>query len=180
MDKDGIALRSCDYTSSMSGEFRGCQAMMKSHLDRDIPYIPCTAHRINTTVEHSCEASKTVCTLFDLLQHLFVFFTSSTKRFDVYQEKMKQSDGELLMLRNCSATRWVAREEPIRAVMSSYETILEAFDVLSDPKYDTSTRLKAEVLQVKVKTFNFLVTLMFMKNVMGKTKCLTKEFKIST
>ena len=134
----------------MSGIFRGCQAMMQNHLDRDIPYIPCTAHRINTTVEHSCEASKTVCTLFDLMQELFVFFTSSTKRFDVYREKIKQSDEELLMLRNLSVTLWVAREESIHAVMSSYEIILEVLDVLSDPKYDTSTWSKAEVLQDKV------------------------------
>jgi hypothetical protein len=88
---------------------------------------------------------------------------------------MKQSDKELLMLRNLPATRWVAREESIRAMMSSYEIILEAFDVLSDPKYDTSTWSKAEALQNKIKTFNFLVTLMFMKNIMGKTKCLTKQ-----
>ena len=175
LDKDGITFQSYDYTSSMSGIFRGCQAMMQNHLDRDIPYIPCTAHRINTTVEHSCEASKTVCTLFDLMQQLFVFFTSSTKCFDVYREKIKQSDEELLMLRNLSVTRWVAREESIRVVMSSYEIILEVLDVLSDPKYDTSTRSKAEALQDKVKSFNFLVTLMFMKNVMAKTKCLTKE-----
>ena len=53
-------------------------------------------------------------------------------------------------------------------MMSSYEEILEVLDVLSEPKYDTSTRSKAE-------SFNFLVTLMFMKNVMGETKCLTKE-----
>ena len=84
------------------------------------------------------------------MQQLFVFFTSSTKRFDVYREKIKQLDEELLMLRNLSVTRWVAREESIRAVMSSYEIILEVLDVLSDPKYDTSTRSKAEALQDKV------------------------------
>ncbi len=56
--------------------------------------------------------------------------------------------------------RWVAREESIRAVWSSYTVILDVLEILSGPKYDTKTRAKA---------------LMFMKNVMGKTKCLTKE-----
>ncbi|CAB3989752.1 zinc finger MYM-type 1-like [Paramuricea clavata] len=175
LDKNGIAFQSYDFTASMSGVFRGCQAKMQTHLERDIPYIPCTAHRINTSVEHSCEASVPVCALFELLQELFVFVTSSTKRFDVYREKVKQSDEELLMLRNLSATRWVAREESICAVWSSYTVVLEVLEVLTDSKYDTKTRVKAGALQDKMKSFNFLVMLMFMKNVMGKTKCLTTE-----
>ena len=131
LDKDSIAFQSYNFTASMSGVFRGCQAKMQTHLERDIPYIPCTAHRINTSVEHSCEASVPVCALFELLQELFVFVTSSTNRFDVYCEKVKQSDEELLMLRNLSATRWVAREESIRAVWSSYTVILEVLEVLT-------------------------------------------------
>ena len=92
----------------------------------DIPYIPCTAHRINRSVEHSCDASTPVCALFDILQELFVFITS------------------------------------IRAVWSSYAVILEVLDVLSDSKYDMKTRVKAAALQDKMKSFNFVVMLMFM------------------
>lgn len=175
LDKDSIAFQSYDFTSSMSGVFKRCQAMLKNHLERNIPYIPCTAHRINTTVEHSCEASAPVCALFDILQELFVFITSSPKRFDVYRDKMKQTDEELLMLRNLSATRWVAREESIRAVWSSYGVILEVLGILNGSMYDMKTRVKATALQEKIKSFNFVVMLMFMKNVMGKTKCLTTE-----
>ena len=163
---------SYDYTSSMSGVFRGCQAMMQIHLESDIPYIPCTAYRINTTVEHSCDASEPVCALFDILQEPFVFITSSTKRYDVYGDKLKQSNEEpfTLKLRNLSGRRWVAREESIRAVWSSYALLLEVLEVLTNSKYDTKTRVKAAALHDKMKSFNFVVMLMFMKNVMGKTK----------
>ncbi len=100
LDKDGIVFQSYDYTSSMSGVFCGWQAMMKTHLESDIPYIPyipCMAHRVNTSVEHSCETSASVCALFDILQQLYIFITSSTKRFEIYRDKMKQSDEDLLM-----------------------------------------------------------------------------------
>ena len=63
--------------------------MMQFHLERDIPYMPCAAHQINTTVEHDCDTSESVCALFDILQELFVFITSSTKRYDVYSNKLK-------------------------------------------------------------------------------------------
>ena len=110
---------------------------------------------------------------------VFVFITSSTKRYDVYSDKLQQSNEEpiTLKLRNLSGTRWVAREESIRAVWSLYAILLEVLEVLTNSKYDTKTRVKAAGLRDKMKSFNFVVMLMFMKNVIGKTKCLTTEIR---
>ena len=75
---------------------------------------PCLAHRINTTVEHSCEASVTAYHIFEILQELFVFFTSSPKRYSVFRGKVSEGDVEnALDLTNLSATRWVARGNSI-------------------------------------------------------------------
>ena len=79
---------------------------MKEHLERDVPYFPCLALRFNTTVEHSCEASAAVCKMFEILQDLFVFFTSSTKRHGVLQNVRESEYGTTLELRNLSATHW--------------------------------------------------------------------------
>ena len=70
---------------------------------------------------------------------VFVFITSSTKRYDVYSDKLQQSNEEpiTLKLRNLSGTRWVAREESIRAVWSLYAILLEVLEVLTNSKYDT-------------------------------------------
>ena len=46
---------------------------------------------------------------------------------------------------------------------------------LNGSMYDMKTRGKARALQEKITSFNFLVMLMFMKNVMRMTKCLTIE-----
>ena len=117
LDTTNIVFQSYDYTSSMSGVFKGCQAKLKEYLRREVPYFPCLAHRVNTTVEHSCDASVAVCHMFDILQELFVFFTSSTKRYNVFREKVNESDVDgALELRNLSATRWSARADSIRAV----------------------------------------------------------------
>jgi hypothetical protein len=122
-----IVFQSYDYTSSMSGIFKGCQAKVKEHLGREVPYFPCLAHRVNTTVEHSCEASTAACHMFEILQEVFVFFTSSPKRYSVFREKVSEGDVEnALDLTNLSATRWVARADSVRAVWSSYEEIVDA------------------------------------------------------
>ena len=177
VDTNGIVFQSYDYTSSMSGNFKGCQAKMKEHLERDVPYFPCLAHRFNTTVEHSCEASVAVCKMFEILQELYVFFTSSTKRYAVFFERVKESEfGKALELRNLSATRWSARADSIRAVWSSFEEIIEALEELENSA-DTKTKAKAGVLLERVKSFEFIVTLMFMRNIMIKTKILTKQIQ---
>ena len=153
--------------------------MMQIHLERDIPYIPCAAHQINTAVEHNCNASESVCALFDILQELFISITSSTKRYDVYSDKLKQSNEEpiKLKLHNVSGTSWVAGEESIHAVWSSYAIILEVLEGQTNSKYDMKTQVKATALRDKMKSFNFIVMLMFMKKVIGKTKCLTTEIQ---
>ena len=148
---------------------------MKEHLGREVPYFPCLAHRFNTTVEHSCEASVAVCKKFEILQELFVFFTSSTKRYSVFCDKMKENDsGGALELRNLSATRWRARADSIRAVWSSFDEITQGLEELEDSD-DNKTKAKAENLLARVRSFQFIVMIMFMKSVMIKTKILTKQ-----
>ena len=44
--------------------------------------------------------------------------------------------------------------------------------MLTNSKYDKKPRVKAARLRDKMNSFNFVVNLMFMKNVIGKTKCL--------
>ena len=182
LDENGLSsanvvFQSYDYTSSMSGVFKGCQAKIKEHIGREVPYFPCLAHRVNTTVEHSCEASTAACHMFEILQELFVFFTSSPKRYSVFRDKVSKGDVEnALDLTNLSATRWVARADSIRAVWSSYEEIVDALKELENVQ-DTKTKTKAKNLLARLCSFEFLIMVMFMRNIMVKTKILTKQLQ---
>ncbi len=67
LDTADVVFQSYDYTSSMSGIYKGCQAKLKEYLGREVPYFPCLAHRVNTTVEHSnviCLTSSRNCLSF--------------------------------------------------------------------------------------------------------------------
>ena len=148
---------------------------MSEYLEREIPYFPCLAHRINTTVEHSCEASAVIAAMFDTLEMIYVFFTSSTKRYMAFQQVVKDKDIEgALALRNLSVTRWVARSDSITAVWASFEGIVSALEKEMESS-DAKTKIKAKNLLGKVRSFEFIVALMFMRNVMSKTKILTKQ-----
>ena len=105
---DKLAFQSYDYASAMSGQFNGAQQKVSELLSRRVPYIPCQAHRLNTVIEHSCNSSLLIAELFNILEEIYVFFSSSTKRFAALKEKISSIENSL-NLRKLSWTRWTAR-----------------------------------------------------------------------
>jgi hypothetical protein len=95
----------------------------------------------------------------------------------VFCEKVSEGDVEnALDLRNLSATRWVTRADSIQAVWSSYEEIVDALKELENVQ-DTKTKTKVKNLLARVRSFEFLVMVMFMRNAMVKTKILMKQLQ---
>ena len=176
LDSARIAFQSYDYAATMSGIHNGAQAKMSEKLKRNIPYIPCQGHRANTVMEHSCNASFIVTRLFEVLQSLFDFFTSSTKRHTILVDKMKDVENAL-QLRNLSKTRWTARAESIRAVWASFDAIVSSLHVTIDESSDVKTKALADGLLSKILKFDFIAALSFMKNIMWKTKIMTEKFQ---
>ena len=68
-----VCFQSYDYTASISCQFKGAQKKLQEKLERNVPYMPCLAHRTNTVVEHSCNASPIVKELFNVLEAVYVF-----------------------------------------------------------------------------------------------------------
>jgi len=76
-----VAFQSYDFASSMSGKINGTQQKLSELLGHTVLFIPCEAHRKNTFLEHNCNASVIVGDLFLILEHMYVFVSSSTKRY---------------------------------------------------------------------------------------------------
>ncbi|CAB3991910.1 zinc finger MYM-type 1-like [Paramuricea clavata] len=151
MNLNELCFESYDYTASMSGQFNGVQKKIQDKLGRRIPYMPCLAHRSNTVIEHSCEPSAVIKELFNVLEELYVFFTSSTKRVWCLQESIiGAAVDNPLQLRNLSKTRWVVRAESIKAVWSTYEAILESLAILQERSKDIKTKTAASEIQAAV------------------------------
>jgi len=65
----------------MSGAQNSTQAHLSKIVGHNIPFVPCQAHRLNTFLEHSCESSSIISNMIDILENIYVFFSSSTKRY---------------------------------------------------------------------------------------------------
>ena len=89
--------------------------------------------------------------MFDVLESLYVFFTSSTSRHEKLQYLLNnQEEGEktrIMTLRNLSKTRWSARPDAIEAVVAGFKPIISALNYYSsDESVDKDTMLNAKAL----------------------------------
>ena len=177
LDNKSIAFQSYDFTNSMSGKYNGAQAVVSRLPDREVPYIPCQGHRSNTVNEHACEASPIVSELFETLQATYSFLSGSTKRYAVLHDELQNVENSL-MLRNLSPTRWTARAESLRAMWISYEAVIEVLRKISnDGSVDVKGKAAATGLLAKVLRVDFVVSLMFMRTILWKTKVLTESLQ---
>lgn len=77
-----------------------------------------------------------------------------------------------MSLRSLSKTRWIARAESIKSAWSSYEAILDSLERLEESGDANAYGLRSKLLR-----FDFIVSIMFMKNVMYKTKRMTETLQ---
>ncbi|XP_065650246.1 uncharacterized protein LOC136078403 [Hydra vulgaris] len=158
----------------MSRQFKGVHKYITEEVGHNAPYIPCQDHRTNTALEHACNVNALIRELFNVLEQLHVFVTSSTKGFSYLKEKLEDIDIEIQLV-NLSKTRWTARAKSVKALNQCLEKVIDLLQSISNNKiFDTNTRTKAIGLLKKATTFDFIITLFFMKNIIEKIKILTE------
>ncbi|CAB4017344.1 zinc finger MYM-type 1-like [Paramuricea clavata] len=114
---------------------------------------------------------------FTTLQELYNFLTKSTGRFGKLKSKI-ESLQEGLIMKNLSQTRWIGRAESIKAVWFSYETVIGTLhDIHECDETDHDAKKTAKNLLDKLKSFEFYVSLLFMKNVLYKAKIVVMEMQ---
>ena len=97
LDKLGLSIKdargqSYDNASSMSGKYKGLQALMKNE-NPNIEFIPCAGHSLNLVGVNAvvCEAASD---FFGFLQSLYNFCTSSTHRWQIVCSGLVGSAGK--------------------------------------------------------------------------------------
>ncbi|XP_065060569.1 uncharacterized protein LOC135687841 [Rhopilema esculentum] len=184
VDPQKLVFQSYDFASCMSGKYKGCQRVLSDKIQEDFPhkkeilYIPCQAHRLSTYVERSSKASSLVSSMFDILQSLYTFFSSSTKRSEALEKAQVEIEGALKM-RNLSQTRWIARSESIDSVWISLTLIVSLLEQIMDRQLDCdkNTQDQAKAILKKMKTFDFVFSLATMRFIMRRCKVLVVQLQ---
>ena len=93
LDSHGISMEDLrgqgyDNGSNMRGKQSGVQAKIL-HLNSRPFYVPCSSHSLNLIVNDAVGSCLGKVTFFDIVQHLFVFFSFSTQRWNVLPQFVK-------------------------------------------------------------------------------------------
>ena len=79
-------------------------------------------------------------------------------------------------MRDLCKTRWYARYEELNTVYLSFHELIQCLTEL-ELDDDTETRYKAKTLLNKIISFEFVLLLMFMRQVMGVTNATTTQLQ---
>ena len=88
-----------DNAAVMSGVRNGVQKRILES-NPQAQFINCENHSLNLARVHAAEVHPTVVTFFGIMDRIFVFFSSSTSRWEVLKSKVKKT-----VKRHCE-TRW--------------------------------------------------------------------------
>jgi len=141
----------------MSGENKGAQRKLSEIVGREIPYVPCQVHRLNTLLEHSCDANAITGDFFNVLETLYVFFTSSTKRFTFINSELSKSE-VALHVRKLSKILWTGGAESIKVLWASLEIVKILNKISTYCQLDSNTKATALGLSKKLLSFDFIVS----------------------
>lgn len=102
---DGLNIENCrahcyDNGSNMAGKYKGVQARILARNEFAY-FVPCTAHSLNLVGVHAASVTSKMMSFFGTVQNLFVFFSSSTERWDILTANLKN-----FSLKKQSDTRW--------------------------------------------------------------------------
>lgn len=141
-----------DNGANMRGQHNGVQARVRE-LNRRTFYVPCNAHSLNLVLNDSANCCLDAVIFFNIIQEIYVFFSSSTHRWDVLLKHINN-----LTVKPLSATRWESRLDAVRAIRFQVTEIYTALlEISQDNALVSSSGVKsrAEAIGIINKFLNF-------------------------
>ena len=99
----------------MKGRHNGLQKKI-IELNPRAFYVPCAAHNLNLVLNDAAKASLEITSFFAMVQELYVFFSASTKRWQVLKDQIPT-----LTLKPLSSTRWESRIDALKVLRYNLE-----------------------------------------------------------
>uniref|UniRef100_A0AAF5DML3 TTF-type domain-containing protein n=1 Tax=Strongyloides stercoralis TaxID=6248 RepID=A0AAF5DML3_STRER len=119
--------QSYDNAANMSGKYNRLQKRIKEHATT-ATYVPCSSHTLNLIGNCAAEACIGALKYFDFVQNLFVYFSASTRRWNILVNSMKEQTPHI---KRISVTRWASRADAVSALKCNYQNIKEVLIQIS-------------------------------------------------
>ncbi|XP_053561123.1 zinc finger MYM-type protein 1-like [Bombina bombina] len=164
-----------DNGSNMKGKQNGAQKRILDLNPRAF-FVPCNAHSLNLVVNDAARCCLEAATFFRLVQQIYNYFSTSTKRWQVLISHISDLG---ITVKPLSETRWESQIDalkPLRYHLGNiYDALIEIFEdtSLSGPSGNTS-RVEAKGLADAVSKFKFVVSLVTWYNILFEVNLTSK------
>lgn len=139
--------QSYDNASNMAGAYTGLQARLKE-LNSNIVFVPCAAHSLNLVGVSAAECCLDATAFFNIVQHIFTFFSASTRRWNILEEKIQEIKNSNLTIKGLSQTRWSARADAVGSLKKNWSAVIQALtSITQDLAEKPATRSEANGLK---------------------------------
>jgi len=128
-----------DGASNMSGQYRGCQAIIAKEQPLAL-YVHCGAHAVNLVSQNVSEACPTVRDALQVVNELGVLFSSSITARSAFSKIADAEEGPVKQPRPLCRTRWLVRVKAVQAVLTQYDAVLQCLDELAVPGSQLAAR----------------------------------------
>lgn len=147
-----------DNGSNMKGKENGVQKRILNINSRAF-FVPCNAHSLNLVINDAAKCCIEVVKFFDVVQCIYTFFSSSTRRWDVLVRYVKT-----LTVKPLSNTRWESHIDALKPLRYELGNIYDALmDIADDKTFNGSVgaaaRSEAQGLAARISKFAFVVEL---------------------
>ncbi|XP_065654528.1 zinc finger MYM-type protein 1-like [Hydra vulgaris] len=165
-----------DNGRNMRGENKGVQRRILDVNPRAL-FIPCCAHTLNLAVNDAVKCCLEATAFFDLVQHVYVFFYSPTRRWEVLTRYVSN-----LTVKPLSETRWESRIDALKLLRYQLGDI---YDALAEFANDTnltgasgnSTRVDARFIANAIFSFKFVFSLVVWYDVLFEINMTSKQLQ---
>jgi len=121
-----------DGASNMSGEYRGCQAIIAA-IQPLATYVHCGAHCVNLVSQAVNEACPAVRDALHVVNELGSLFSQSLTARTTFKQLTESATNRVRQIRPLCPTRWLVRVQAVETLVSQYEPILQCLDQLAAP-----------------------------------------------
>ncbi|XP_046740526.1 zinc finger MYM-type protein 1-like [Diprion similis] len=158
-----------DNGANMRGKHSGVQRRILDINPRAF-FVQCSAHTLNLVVCDAASATEEITGFFNVIQKVYVFFSSSPGRWDVLKNHTSS-----LTLKAVSDTRWESRIDAIKPLRNN---VAEIYDALLEISMDTDRAVQvqheAKCLAQSLQNFKFICSLIIWYNVLDKINTASK------
>jgi len=134
----------------MSGIYLGLQA----RIVKKNPYayhVPCAAHSLNLVGTCVAECVKEGLSFFSTIQHLYSFFSATTRRWDILKSSLTL---DKKVVKRADGTRWSARHEACDSLYQNYDGVMRSLSLLEEDDFEkATTRCEAAGLRRQLDRF---------------------------